>query len=178
MRRSMDWTLENNMADGFFFCATLTGRRGSHTPFVQAGAETSVKPHPGFSWEVSPEGYLPVSGMKMRSLVGLSALSAFHWWSAQCAARMLLLSDKLMSCYVAGTNGCLDLRRRAFALDGQVSVEWRSCPGPMAGLLETVWLYCDEAQQVGCLWGLEGCPLVSEAGIQTRFARRGWWQVR
>jgi len=53
--------------------------------FVQAGAETSdtgagaVKPDPGFSWEVSPEGYLPVSGMKMRRLVGLSALSAFHW---------------------------------------------------------------------------------------------------
>jgi len=45
---------------------------------------------------------------------------------------MLLLSDKLMSCYAAGTNGCLDLRRRAFALDGQVSVEWSSCPGPMA----------------------------------------------
>jgi len=42
MRRSMmDWTLEDNMVDGLFFCATLTGRRGSHTPFVQAGTETS-----------------------------------------------------------------------------------------------------------------------------------------
>ena len=29
--------------------------------------------------------------MKMRSFVGLSAHPAFHWWSAQCAARMLLL---------------------------------------------------------------------------------------
>jgi len=37
----MDWTLEDNMADGLRFCATLTGRRGGHTPFVQAGAETS-----------------------------------------------------------------------------------------------------------------------------------------
>jgi len=37
----MDWTLEDNMADGLFFCATLTGRRVGHTPFVQAGAETS-----------------------------------------------------------------------------------------------------------------------------------------
>ena len=31
-----------------------------------------------------------VPGMKMRGLVGLSAHSAFYWWSAQCAARMLL----------------------------------------------------------------------------------------
>jgi len=37
----MDWTLENNIVDGLFFCATLTGRRGGHTSFVQVGAETS-----------------------------------------------------------------------------------------------------------------------------------------
>jgi len=36
----MDWTLEDNMVDGLF-CAILTGRRGGHTPFVQAGAETA-----------------------------------------------------------------------------------------------------------------------------------------
>jgi len=53
----MDWTLEDDMVDGLFFCATLTGRRGGHTPFVQAGAETSdtgaeaVTPDPGSSWE-------------------------------------------------------------------------------------------------------------------------------
>jgi len=39
--RSVDWTLEDNMVDGLLFWATLTGRRGDHTPFVQAGAETS-----------------------------------------------------------------------------------------------------------------------------------------
>jgi len=55
-----------------------------------------------------------------------------HWWSAHCAARMLLLPDKLMRCCAAGTNACLDLRRRAFALDGQVSTEWSKCPGTMA----------------------------------------------
>ena len=48
---------------------------------------------------VIPGVWVPVSGMKMRSLVGLSVHSAFHWWSAQCAARMLLLSDELMNCY-------------------------------------------------------------------------------
>jgi len=37
----MDWTLEDNMVDGLFFCAIFTGRRGGHTPFVQAGVETS-----------------------------------------------------------------------------------------------------------------------------------------
>jgi len=45
-------------------------------------------------------------------------------------------------------------------------------------VLETVWLHCDEAQQVGCLRGLEGCPLVLDAGIQSRFARRRWWRGR
>ena len=45
------------MVDGLFFCATLTGRRGGHTPFVQARAKTSdsgaevVKPDSGSSWE-------------------------------------------------------------------------------------------------------------------------------
>jgi len=39
--QSMNWTLEENMVDSLFFCATLTGRRGGHTPFIQARAETS-----------------------------------------------------------------------------------------------------------------------------------------
>ena len=52
----MQRTLEDNMVDGLF-CATLTSRRGGHTPFVQAGAETTdtgaeaVEPDPGSSWE-------------------------------------------------------------------------------------------------------------------------------
>jgi len=59
----MDWTLEDNMVDGLFFCATLTGRRGGYPPFAQAGAETSdtgaeaVKPDPGsFFWGGSFRG--------------------------------------------------------------------------------------------------------------------------
>jgi len=61
MRRSMDWTLEDDMVDGLFFCATLTSRRRGHTLFVQAGAETSdtgaeaVEPDPCSSWESSQE---------------------------------------------------------------------------------------------------------------------------
>jgi len=38
----MHWTLEDEMVDGLFFCATLTSRRGGHTPSVKAGEETSV----------------------------------------------------------------------------------------------------------------------------------------
>jgi len=45
---------------------------------------------------------------------------------------MLLLSDELMRCCAAGTNGCIDLRRRGFALDGRVSAEWSRCPGSTA----------------------------------------------
>ena len=59
-------------------------------------------------------------------------LEHFGTNSVQCAARMFLLSDKLMSCCAAGTNGCLDLRRHASALDGQMSAEWRRFPGSMA----------------------------------------------
>ena len=36
-----------------------------------------------------------------------------------------------MRCCAAGTNGCLDLRGRAFALDGRVSAEWSRCRGSM-----------------------------------------------
>ena len=51
MGRSMDSASED-MVDGLFFCATLTGCRVGHTPYVEAGAETSdadaeaVKPNP------------------------------------------------------------------------------------------------------------------------------------
>ena len=138
MRWSMDWTLEDNKVDGLFFCATLKGRRVGHTLFVQAAAEMSntgaeaVKPDPGSSWEGHSGGWLPVSGMKMRMRMGLPAHSTFHWWFAHCTARMLLLSDELMRCCAAGTNGCLDLRGRASALDGRVSPKWSRCPGSMA----------------------------------------------
>jgi len=57
----MDWTVEDDMVD-CLFCATLTGRRGGHTPFVQAGVETSdtsaeaVESEPGFSWKGHSRG--------------------------------------------------------------------------------------------------------------------------
>jgi len=38
----MDWTLEDDMVDGLFFCATLTSRRGGHT--LHLFDETSAQP--------------------------------------------------------------------------------------------------------------------------------------
>jgi len=49
---------------------------------------------------------------------------------------------------------------------------------PWHGVLKTVWLHCDEAQQVGCLRGLEDCLLVWDASILSQFARRRWWRGR
>jgi len=37
----MDWTFEDNMVNGLFFCATLTSRRRGHNAFMWARAETS-----------------------------------------------------------------------------------------------------------------------------------------
>jgi len=60
VRESVDWTLEDNVVDALFFRATLTGRRGIRTPFVQIWAETPdaevVKSDPGSSGEGRFEG--------------------------------------------------------------------------------------------------------------------------
>jgi len=81
----MDWTLED-MVDDLFICSTLTGRRGSHTPFVQY-KQKRKRPTPvhrrlgrtqAVLGRVIPGG-APVLGIKMRSLVSLSAHSASYW---------------------------------------------------------------------------------------------------
>jgi len=70
IRRSMDWTLEDDMVHDLFFCVILTGRRGGHTPFVQAGAETSdtgteaLRRTQVVLGRVIPRGWEPVSGIK------------------------------------------------------------------------------------------------------------------
>jgi len=78
-----------------------------------------------------PGGWVPMMGMKVRSLVVFSNHTALHWWSTKSAARMLS-SDEQMSCCATGGDGCLDLRCRAFPLGGQVSAEWSRCPGTSA----------------------------------------------
>jgi len=65
----MEWTLKE-MVNGLFFCATLTGRRGSHTTFAQAGAKMlntgaeAVRQTQALLGRVTPGGVL-ASGMKM-----------------------------------------------------------------------------------------------------------------
>jgi len=181
----MDWTSEDNMVDGLFFFATLTGRNGSHTPFVQAGGKrpTPVRRHlsrtHALLGRVIPGVCVVVSGMKMRSLVGLSAHSAFHWWSVHCAARMLL-SEKLMSCGAAGTNGCLDLRCHAY---GRVSAELSRCSGSMVWRPGNSVTPVQRSSVVGRLRGLEGCPLalgprhpvtIRKASLMVWSMRRVW----
>jgi len=115
MERAMNSTLEDNMFDGLFFCATLTGCRGDHTPILQAGGKRPpwrrLSRIQGLLGRVIPGGWVPVSGMKVWSVVGLSAHSAFHRWYAQTAARTLL-SD-VASCAsftttLSGLNACED----------------------------------------------------------------------
>ena len=86
-----------------------------------------------------PEGWVPMSGMKVRSLVVLSNHSALYRWSVQSAA--LLLSDELMNCCAPGTNGYLDLRRRVHspAVD-RWSLSEAGTRAPWHGLLQTMWL--------------------------------------
>ena len=86
---------------------------------------------------------------------------------------MLLLSEKLMSCCAAGTNGCLDLRCRATALNGQVSTEWSRCPGSMArrprdSVAPLRW------SSAGWMPARIG-RLSTGVSIQSQFARRHWW---
>ena len=84
MRRSMHWTLEDNMVDGLFFCPTLTGRRGSHTSFVQTGAETpdtgaqAVKPETQCSWEGHSRRVGAGVGDENAESCGVAAHPAFH----------------------------------------------------------------------------------------------------
>jgi len=102
-----------------FLGATLTSRRGGHTPFVQAGAETSDT---GAEWLRRTHVVLGIvsyqevsmSGTNVRNHVVFSNHFVFPGWSVQSAALVLLPSEELMNCCAAGTNGCLDLRCHGF----------------------------------------------------------------
>jgi len=77
---------------------------------------------------VIPGWWVPVSGMKVRSLVVLFSHSAFHRWSAHSSGFLFLLLDELISCCAGATNACLDLRRHAFRFCGQLRTAWSGCP--------------------------------------------------
>ena len=56
MGRSIDWALQDNMMDGLFFCASLTGCRKGHTICVSRSGKVrhrwgGIKPEPRCSWQ-------------------------------------------------------------------------------------------------------------------------------
>ena len=145
----MDCTLEDHTVNGLFFCATLTGRRGGHTPFVQAETETSdtgaeaVKPDPLCSWEGHSERVGVGVGDENAESCGVVrplGIPLVIRPMRRTYAFVVRQTDELCA---VGTNGCFDLRRRAFAFYGQVSIEWSKCLGSWHGVLERVWLHCD-----------------------------------
>ena len=125
------------MVDGLFFCATLKSRRGGHTPILRVGAEASatgaegITLDPRCSWQCHSGFGVLMPEMRVRSLVGLSTQSSFHWRCAQCAAHMLL-SDRMKSCCICRQSGCLYFGRHAFPIGRRASIEWSRCLGSVA----------------------------------------------
>jgi len=136
MRRLMGLTLEDNRVDGLFFCSTLTGRIRVHTHLCKQDWKRRTPVRRRLSrthvllGRVIPSGFVPLSEMKVRILIRLSNHSGYIGDPSSAPhLQGMLLSDELMSCCAASINGCLDLRRRAFALGGQVSADRGRCPG-------------------------------------------------
>jgi len=166
MRRLMDWTLKDNMVEYLFFCATLTGHRGGHTSFVQAWAKTpdssaeAVKSDQGSSWEghygwvgagVGNE-YAESCGVVRPLSIPLMIRPMRRTYVV--VVRWVVVRRVQMGVSIWGAVQQHSMDRWALSRVGA------GVQAPWHGVLETVWLCCDEAQQVGCLRGLEGCPLV------------------
>ena len=95
--------------------------------------------------------WVPVSGMKMRVLCGCSpnphsigdpptaphvcCCCQIYWWDV---ARRVQMSVSIWGAV------------RLHSMDGW-ALNRADVQAPWHGVLETVWLHCDEAQQVGCL---------------------------
>ena len=153
----MDWTLEDNMVNGLFFWATLTGCRwGGYTPFVQAWADTSdtsaeaVKPDPGSSWEYHSRG-ISAGNENVKSCGGARPLRlplVIRSLHVCCCCQMNwrdVVWRVQMGVLIWGAVESHLMDR--WALSGDVQALWH-------GVLETVWLHCNEAQQVECLRGV------------------------
>ena len=82
MGKSVDWTLEDNMVGGLFFCPTQAVEGVIPYLFKQERkSPTPVQRRLSRIHAVlgrATLGWVPTSGMKMRSLAGLSKHSAFH----------------------------------------------------------------------------------------------------
>ena len=113
------------MFNGLIFHSTLTSPEAAipHLYKLERKRPTPVRRRlnrtHGVLGRAIPGGW---EGNESTGPVVLSNISTFHRWSAQSATLLLLSSDELISCCAAGTNGCLDLRCRAFP---------PRCPGPV-----------------------------------------------
>ena len=135
VQRSIDWALEDDMLDGLFFCATLTGRRGGHTPFVQAGAETSdagaeaINPDQALLGKVIPVVCVPVSGM-----VCVPVLESFQWGGLTFYKLTKTPLGSCVSCFNFGRLGALlgrakptKAQPRGDGTEQTVDKSWISC---------------------------------------------------
>ena len=158
MGRSMDWTLKDDMVDGLFFCATLTGRR----PYPICTSRTGNVPHRcGGGW-AGPRLFL---GESFRVCVYqcLELKCGVLWgWPPTLHS----IDDPPTAPHVSccQKNWWVAVRRVQMGVSIWDAVHLHSMDGwalsgadvqaPWHGFLEIVWLLCDEAQQVGCLRGL------------------------
>ena len=166
MGRSMDWTLEDNMVDGFFSAPhsqateetiprlykqerkrpTLVRRRLRRT---QAHLRGSFRECGWWcrGWKCGALWGCPSTTHSIGNPPTASNVCCFcqmNWWGVVQRVQM-----------VVSIWGAV----RPHSMNGWVPTG-EDAQATWHGVLETLWLHCEEAQQVGCLRVLEGCPLV------------------
>jgi len=152
----MDWTVEDDVVDGLFFCATLAGRRWGHTYMYKQewkrptqvrrrlsrprlflggsfreGVYRCLELKCGVLWGCPPT---PRSIDDPPTAPHVCCCCQKNWWVAVRWVQMCV------SIWGAVQQHSID----GWALSGS------RCSGSMHGVLEIVWLHCDETQQVGC----------------------------
>jgi len=151
MRRLMDWTLENNMVDGLFFCANSQAAEQA-IPYLykqELKRPTPVRRRLSRTHAVLgraiPGGWCRCQGWKYQPLripLLIRPVRRTYFvvvrWTVSCAA---------------GTSRCLDLSCRAFPPSESMRAGWSRCAGFIARCARNRvgWVLCHEAQLVGCL---------------------------
>ena len=127
----MDWTLEDNMIDGLFFCATLAGRRSGHLCKQEQKRPTPVRERLRRGHRCSWQGHSRRvgRGWKSRSALQTSRIPSVTRPEYHISVIVLRWTDELLC---SEHKWVLGYRCRAFPLDGQVSAEWSGCLGSMA----------------------------------------------
>ena len=150
--------IRGQYVDGLFFCATLTCRRSGHTLFVQARAETSdtsaevVKSKPrccrkGHSrWVGADVGDESIT--ESCSVVQPLRIPLVKCQERRTSDVVITWIDEL---FCGGHKWVSRFETPCIPI-GWTGEHWVS-QALWHGVLEIMWLLCDEAQLVGCLWG-------------------------